>query len=77
MAESGSVAIDDDARADGAIVALVDQDEAAGGAVAAVFVAEQRLRRPQLDPADLVEAELVGGLVAVQRVDVEPVVAAP
>src|SRR5690242_1282549 len=52
---------------------LVDEDEGARGAVLRVRVAQQRHGGAQLDAADLVEAELLGVLVAVQRVDVEPV----
>src|SRR6476469_3361421 len=59
--------------ADGAVGGLVDQDEAAGDPVAGVVVDEQRLRGPQPDPADVVEAQAGGLGVAVQRVDVEPV----
>ena len=50
---------------------LVDEDEAAGGAVAAVLVVEERQRGAQRDAADLVERQAHGVLVAVQRVDVE------
>ena len=47
------------AGADGRAAGLVDQQERAGRPVAAVLVDEQRLRRPQLDPADLVERQRV------------------
>src|SRR4051794_7822452 len=59
--------------ADGGIGRLVDQDEAAGHPVACVVVDEQGLGRPDPDPADVVEPEAAGLGVAVQCVDVEPV----
>src|SRR3712207_6809345 len=59
--------------ADGGVGGLVDQDEPAGDPVAGVVVDEQRLGDPQPHPADVVEAQLGGLLVAVQRVHVEPV----
>src|SRR5689334_14942941 len=68
----GSVAADDHSGADGLVGAFVDQDEAAGRAVAAVLVDEQRLRRTQFHAADLVERQLVARL-ARQRVHVEAV----
>ena len=61
-------------HANGDVGGFIDEDERAGGPIATVFVEEQRLRRPQLDPADLVQAELGGGFVTMQRVDVEPIV---
>src|SRR3954470_5419850 len=60
-------------RADPRVGGLVDQDEPPRHPVAGVVVDEQRLRRAQLDPADVVQAELPGLRLAVQRVDVEPV----
>src|SRR5699024_11885466 len=63
----------DHARADGDAGRLVDQNERTGRAVLFVRVAQQRLCGTQLDPADLVEAELAGLQIAVQRIDVEPV----
>src|SRR4051794_11947039 len=61
------------AGAGGGVGGFVDEDEAAGGAAAAVLVVEQRLGAAQADPADLVQREPVGGVVAVQGVDVQPV----
>src|SRR5207253_10236019 len=61
------------AGAGGGVGRLVDEDEAAGGAVATVLVVEEGLGGAQGDAADLVESQAVGGLVAVQRVDVEAV----
>ena len=46
--------------ADGAVRCLVDEDEAADGAVAAVLVAEKRQRSAQPDPPDIVEVQPVG-----------------
>src|SRR3954453_9243684 len=60
-------------RADGGVGRLVDQDEPAGDPVSGVVVDEQRLRGAQLHSADVVEPELRGLHVPVQRVDVEPV----
>src|ERR687892_157146 len=48
---------EDGAGADGVVGGLVDEDEAAGGAVAAVFVEEQGHGGAQLDAADLVERQ--------------------
>src|SRR4051812_3830492 len=59
--------------ADGGVGRLVGEDEPAGDAVAGVVVGEQRLGGAQPDPADVVEAELAGAGIAVQGVDVEPV----
>ena len=52
---------------------LVHEDERARVAVATVGVVHQRRLRAQADAPDLVELELGGVGVAVQRVDVEPV----
>src|SRR6476660_8146969 len=63
----------DHARRDGPVGGLVDEDEPPGGPVAAVGVAHQRLRRAELNAADVVEPQRLRLFVAVQRVDVEPV----
>ena len=66
---------EDHAGGDGVVRRLVDEDERAGVAVAAVLVEEQRLRRAQRDAADLVERRATSAVfVAVQRVHVEAVV---
>src|SRR5215467_12322643 len=70
-AESASVS--NHGGTDSCAGALVDEDHAAGHPVALVRVAEDRLGQPQRDPPDLVEAQLTGRVVPVQRVDVEPV----
>ena len=64
----------DHGGADRGVGALVDQDEAARGAVPGVGVAEDGLGEAEPDPADLVQAQLDRGLVAVQGVHVDPVV---
>src|SRR4051794_26639238 len=71
LSESGAGV--DHPGADGDAGRLVDQDERARGAVLGVRVAQQRHGGAQLDAADLVEAELLGVLVAVQGVHVEAV----
>ncbi len=58
---------------DGVVGRLVDEDEAPGGAVAPVLVHEQRRRQAQPQPADLVQLEPVGLLLAVERVHVDAV----
>ena len=52
---------------------ISEYDTPGGEPVAAVLVDEERLGHPQGDPADLVEPERGGLLVAVQIVDVEAV----
>ena len=64
----------DHAGRDGAVGVRVDQDERTGGRVAAVLVEQQRHLRAQRDAAQFIEFERGRRLVAVQRVDVEPVV---
>ena len=64
----------DDARAHRRVGGRVDDDEAAGGAVRRVVVDQQRLGAAERHPAHLVELEHRRRLVAVQTVDVEPVV---
>jgi hypothetical protein len=66
--------VGDGGGAYGGVGGFVDQDEAAGGAVAGVGVAEDGLGQAEADPADLVQAEGRGRLVAVQGVHVQPVV---
>src|SRR4029453_17936864 len=74
LSDSGEVGgAEDDAGADGVVGGFVDEYEAAGGSVAAVFVEEQGDGGADADPADLVEGECAGVFVAVQGVDVEPV----
>ena len=55
---SGGCAGRDHPRADGAIARLVDQDEAAGAAVARVGIDDERGARAQVHPADVVERQL-------------------
>jgi hypothetical protein len=64
----------DHSGAHGGVGGLVDEDHAAGHPVAGIRVAEHRLGQPQRHPPDLVQAQLGGGLVPVQGVDVQPVV---
>ena len=59
--------------ADGVVRRLVDDDEAAGRAVARVGVERERPRGAQPHAADVVEAELAGRGLAVERVDVDAV----
>src|SRR3954452_2411418 len=59
--------------ADGDAGGFIDEDEGAGGAVLGVGVAEQGDGGAQLDTTDLVEPELLGLLVPMEAVDVEPV----
>src|ERR687897_1136086 len=63
----------DDAGAHRVVGDLVDQDEAAGGAVAAGLVGEKKHPGGGRHPPDLVEPQAVRHLVAVEGVDVEPV----
>ena len=60
---SGSAGLGDHGGAHRGVGALVDQDEAAGGAVPGVGIAEDGLGEAEPDPADLVQAQLGGGLV--------------
>ena len=64
---------DEHPGADGRVGRLVDEDEPPGHPVAGVLVDEQRLGGAQPHPADVVEPELAAVRLAVQRVDVEPV----
>src|SRR5690606_35170310 len=68
-----SAGVDHHACGDRVVGGLVDQDEPAGEPVTGVVVDEERLGDPQRDAADLVETERGGLLVAVERVDVQPV----
>src|SRR5215218_9338954 len=70
---SPRIASQDHARTDGVVRRLVDEDEAAGCAVAPVLVHQQRGRQPQSQLADLVQLEAVRVLVAVERVHVDAV----
>src|SRR4051812_21102973 len=63
----------DHARRDGLVRALVDEDERARGAVVGVRVDDQRAGGPQAQAADVVEAQLGRGGLALQRADVQPV----
>src|SRR3954468_14312421 len=71
------LSLDDHAGADRAVGALVDQDEAAGGPVAAVLGGEPRPGGAQPDPPDPVGLSLPGGALPGRGVHVEPVLQAP
>src|SRR3954452_17391144 len=71
--QDGSASGVDHARTDGDAGRLVDQDERARGAGLRVGVAQQRHGGARLDTSDLVEAELLGVLVAMKGVHVESV----
>jgi hypothetical protein len=59
----------------GSLVAgLVDEDEAAGAAIALVRVEHQRLGRAQTHAADVVELQLLGRRVALERFHVKQVI---
>src|SRR5262249_60461971 len=51
---------------------LVDEDEAAGGAVAAGLVGEGRGRRARGEPPELAEVQRLRGLCALERVAAAP-----
>src|ERR1039457_5280361 len=63
----------DHPRADSLVARLVDQDEAAGAAVAAIWVEHERDARSQAHAADVVERELRRRLGALERVYVDEV----
>src|SRR5579859_5909871 len=64
---------EDHARGDGLVRALIDQDKAAGRAVAPILVEAERRCRPQNGAADFIEPETRRCLVAMQGIDVDAV----